>query len=170
MALRSFGDKRPRLGDEVFVDESAVVIGDVRLGDRSSVWPEAVLRADDDYVEIGQETAMMDLSFAEAPKGKPVMVGRGCIVSHGARLHGCMIQDSVLVGIGAIVLDSATIGEGSIVAAGSLVSPATVVPKRSFVVGVPGRVTRQATDDELEWTKNEVKVLVAKAAKYRGQC
>jgi carbonic anhydrase/acetyltransferase-like protein (isoleucine patch superfamily) len=113
---------------------------------------------------------MMDMSFAEAPKGKPVMVGRGCIVSHGARLHGCTIQDSVLVGIGAIVLDNAVIGEGSIVAAGSVVSPSTVVPGRSFVVGVPGKVTRRVTDDDFAWTKNECKVLVAKAAKYRGQC
>jgi len=166
MAIRSFSGKRPNLGSGVYIDESAVVIGDVRLGDHSSVWPGAILRADDDYVEIGQESAMLDVSFAEAPKGKPVRVGKGCIISHGARLHGCTVMDSVLVGIGAIVLDGAIIGEGSLVAAGTLVSPGSAIPPRSFVIGLPGKVARQTTDDELAWTRNESKILQAKAAKY----
>jgi len=169
VTLREFSGKKPRLGEGVYVDESAVVIGDVHLGNRSSVWPGAVIRADDERVEIGDETAMMDVSFAEGPKGRAVSVGKGCIVSHGARLHGCRLENSVLVGIGAIVLDNAVIGEGSVVAAGALVTPGTVVPARSFVIGVPGRVARQTTEEELAWTRRECGVLVEKAARYRGQ-
>lgn len=169
MTIREFSGKKPRLGDDVYVDESAVIIGDVRLGNRSSVWPGVVIRADDEPVEIGEESAMMDVSFAEGPKGRGVKVGNGCIVSHGARLHGCRLEDSVLVGVGAIVLDNAVIGKGSIVAAGSLVTPGTVIPERSFVMGVPGKVTRKVTDEELEWTKKECGILVAKAARYRRQ-
>ena len=169
MVVRVFSGKRPSFGKRVFVDETAVVIGDVRLADDSSVWPGAILRADDDFVDIGPGTAMLDMSFAEAPKGKPVQVGKNCLVSHGAKLHGCRLEDSVLVGIGAIVLDGASIGEGSVVASGSLVSPGTAFPARSFIVGTPGKVTRQTTDEELSWTRNECDLLKAKAAKYESQ-
>ena len=169
MSIRTYGDKRPVLGSNVYVDESAVVIGDVQLGDGASVWPGAVVRADDGVVSIGARSAIMDLAFAEAPKDRPVRVGTGCIVSHGARLHGCSIGDSTLVGIGAIVLDRADVGMNSIVAAGSLVTPGTKLPQRSFAIGSPARVTREVTREELAWTVKESEVLAAKAARYLSQ-
>jgi len=129
MVLRSYGDKSPTLGSEVYVDESAVVIGEVFLRDRSSVWPGAVLRADDDVVEIGRGSAMMDMSFAEAPKGRSVIVGDGCIVSHSARLHGCRVGDETL----------------------------------------PAHVVRQTSAKDVDWLREELKMLAAKAAKYRSQ-
>src|SRR4030067_34516 len=141
MSIRRYGDKKPTLGAAVYIAGSAIVIGDVRLGDGASVWPGAVLRADDDAVEIGQRTAIMDLSFAEAPKGRPVHVGHECIASHGGSVHGCVIGDSTLMGIGAIVLDGAEVGSNSMVAAGSIVTPGTKIPPGSFVVGAPGRVS-----------------------------
>lgn len=169
MVLRKFGEKKPVLGEGVYVDEDAVVVGDVRLKDKASVWPGAVLRADDDYVEIGRGSAVLDLAFAEAPRGRPVVVGDRCIVSHGARLHGCRIGDECIIGVGAIVLDNATVGERSIVAAGSLVPPGTRIQAESFVMGVPCKVARGTSAADMGTLNEELKALAAKALKYASQ-
>lgn len=169
MAIRSFGDKKPSLGDEVFVDISAQVIGSVEIKDGASIWPGAVVRADDDTVEIGRGSAVMDLAFVEGPKGRPARIGTGCIVSHGARLHGCEVGDESVIGIGAIVLDGAVIGPRSIIAAAALIPPGTRIPPESFVVGVPGRVTRGTTAADMDKLHRDLKALSAKARAYRGQ-
>jgi len=168
MVLRSFGDKRPTVAKDAFVDESAVVIGDVRIKERASVWPGAIIRADDDSVDIGKGSAVLDLCLVEAPKGRPVVVGDGCIVSHGARLHGCSVGNDSVIGIGAIVLDGVSIGEKSVVAAGSLVPPGAKIPPNSFVMGIPGRITRQTSPNDLARLREELRALVDKAAKYRS--
>lgn len=168
MVLRSFGDKKPILGSDVYVDEAATVIGDVHMHDGSSIWPGAVIRADDASVDIGRGTAMMDLSFAEAPKGRPVVVGDGCIVSHGARLHGCSIGNDTLVGLGAMILDGATVGAYSVVAAGTLVTPGTKIPQESFVMGTPAKVVRQTNASDLTWLHDELKLISAKMKVYRS--
>jgi carbonic anhydrase/acetyltransferase-like protein (isoleucine patch superfamily) len=169
MVLRSFGDKRPVLGEDVFVDASAQVIGDVRIKDGASIWPGAVVRADDDFVEIGRGTAVMDLAFVEGPMGRPAKVGTNCIVSHSARLHGCEIGDESVVGIGAIVLDGAEIGPRSVIAAGALIAPGTRIPSESFVVGVPGRVTRQTSSADIEKLRRDLKAISSKARVYKSQ-
>ncbi len=169
MVLRNFGEKKPSLGSGVYVDEAAVVIGDVRLKDRCSIWPGAVLRADDDYVEIGRGSAILDLGFAEAPRGRPVVVGDKCIVSHGARLHGCRIAAECIVGVGAIILDNATVGERSIVAAGSLIPPGTRIPAESFVMGAPAKVVRGTSSADTATLNDELKALAAKASIYMAQ-
>lgn len=166
--LRDFGDKSPRLGSDVYVDEAAVVIGDVHLHDGASVWPGAVLRADDARVDIGKGSAMMDLSFAEAPEGSPVMVSDGCIVSHGARLHGCVILDGCLIGIGAIVLDKAHIGANSVIAAGALVTPGAKVPPGSLVMGSPAKVVRQTGQSDRDFLETELKRIAGKARAYQA--
>jgi carbonic anhydrase/acetyltransferase-like protein (isoleucine patch superfamily) len=168
MVLRNFGDKKPILGSDVYVDEAATVIGDVHLHDGSSIWPGAVIRADDASVDIGRGTAMMDLSFAEAPKGRPVVVGDGCIVSHGARLHGCSIGNDTLVGLGAMILDGAMVGACSVVAAGTLVPPGTKIPQESFVMGTPAKIVRQTNASDLTWLHDELKMISAKAKIYRS--
>jgi carbonic anhydrase/acetyltransferase-like protein (isoleucine patch superfamily) len=169
MVLRGYGDKKPSLGAGVFVDESAVLIGDVRLHDKASVWPGVVLRADDASIDIGVSSAVMDTAFAEAPKGRPVAVGNHCIVSHSAVLHGCRIGDDCLIGIGSIVLDGASIGERSVLAAGSLVTPNTKIPPDSFAMGVPAKATRATTQADLGWLREELTILEEKAARYRTQ-
>jgi len=169
MVLRKFAGKEPQLAQGAYVDMSAQVIGDVRLKDLASVWPGAVVRADDDYVEIGRNSAVMDGSFVEAPKGMPVVIGNGCLVSHSARLHGCKIDDETMIGIGAIVLDGATIGARSIVAAGSLISPGTRIPAESLVVGSPGRVTRQTTAAEIDRLRNDLRNIARKAKIYQDE-
>lgn len=166
MTLRDVGGKRPRVAEGVYVDDSALLIGDVTLGAGSSVWPCALLRADDDSVEVGEGSAVMDMAFLEAPKGRPVKVGRGCLVSHGARLHGCVVEDGVLVGIGAIVLDGASIGAGSVVAAGTLVPPGKTVPANSVLAGVPAAVTRSAGDADADKLVVELRAIAEKARRY----
>jgi len=168
MTIRGFGDKQPVIGSGVYVDENAVVIGDVHLHDGSSVWPGAVLRADDSTVDIGRGSAMMDLSFAEAPKGRPLVVGDGCICSHGTRLHGCTVGDETLIGIGAIVLDGASVGACSVLAAGALVPPGTKIPQESFVMGIPGKIIRQTNSADLNWLHEELKALTSKAKVYKA--
>lgn len=169
MVLRPFGEKRPVLGDDVYVDPSAVVIGDVRLRDGVSVWPGAVVRADDDYVEVGRGSAIMDLCFVESPRGRPVSIGQGTLVSHGAKLHGCAVSEESLIGIGAVVLDGATVGPRSIVAAGALISPGAKIPAESFVMGVPGKVLRTTSAQEIERIRHDLRALASKARIYREQ-
>ncbi len=166
MALREVGGKRPRLHGGSYVDESALLIGDVTLRERASVWPFALLRADDDSVEIGEGSAVMDMAFVEAPEGRPVKVGAGCLVSHGARLHGCVVEDGVLVGVGAIVLDGARVGKGSMVAAGALVPPGKEIPAGSVVSGTPAAVARPATDADAARLRGELDRILEKAERY----
>ncbi|HEX9907757.1 MAG TPA: gamma carbonic anhydrase family protein [Thermoplasmata archaeon] len=168
MVIRTFRDKKPEMGLDVYVDDSAVIIGDVRIKDRASIWPCAVLRGDDDYVEIGRGSAMLDVSFAEAPRGRPVIVGDKVLVSHGARLHGCQVRDESLIGIGATVLDGAVIGERSVVAAGCLISPGSRIPPESFVIGIPGKVTRSTASADVNRTLEELRTLASKAAIYKS--
>lgn len=168
MAIRNFGDKSPQLGADVYVDEAAVVIGDVHLHDGSSVWPGAIIRADDARVDLGKGSAMMDLSFAEGPAGSPVMISDGCLISHGARLHGCVVLDDCLIGIGAVVLDKAHIGANSVVAAGALVVPGTKIPSGSLVMGTPARVVRQTSPTDREYLARELERIADKARKYKA--
>jgi carbonic anhydrase/acetyltransferase-like protein (isoleucine patch superfamily) len=167
MVVRGFGNKKPSLGDGVFVDASAQVIGDARLRDGSMIWPGAIIRADDDYVEIGRGSAVMDLAFVEGPKGRPAIVGGGCIISHGAVLHGCEIGEESVIGIGAIVLDGAVIGPRTIVGAGALIPPGTKIPPESFVVGIPGKVTRQTGSSDMEKLRRDLRTLSEKAKAHR---
>jgi carbonic anhydrase/acetyltransferase-like protein (isoleucine patch superfamily) len=169
MAVIPFGDKRPELAPDAFVHDSAVVMGDVHVHERASIWPCAVLRADDDRIDIGKYSAVLDLALLEAPAGKPVTVGEECLISHGAKLHGCAVMKGSLVGIGAILLDGATVGEGSVIAAGALVLPETRIPPGSFVIGVPGKVVREASPGERRFVFDEVRHVFDKAQVYRGR-
>jgi len=167
MTLRPYGDKKPALGRNVYVDDGAIVIGDVLLEDGVTVWPGAVLRGDDDRIVIGRGSAVMDMAFAEAPKDRPVTVGEGSILSHSVRLHGCSIGSGVLVGIGAIVLDGTVVGDGSVVAAGTLITPGSKIPDGSVVMGSPGKVTGRTSESSRAWLVKELEALSRKAAVYR---
>ncbi len=166
MTTRKAGDRRPSVAQGAYVDESALLIGGVTIRRRASVWPCALLRADDDDVEVGEGSAVMDMAFAEAPRGRPVKVGKDCLVSHGARLHGCVVEEGSLIGIGAMVLDGAVIGRGSIVAAGSLVPPGKVVPAGSVAVGAPAAVVRQTTEEDRALVRSELEAVQTKAERY----
>jgi carbonic anhydrase/acetyltransferase-like protein (isoleucine patch superfamily) len=139
----------PKIDSEAFVAPTAVVVGAVTMGPRSSIWYSAVARADFETIEIGADSNVQDGCTLHSDPGFPLVLGRGVTVGHRVVLHGARVDDDVLVGMGSVVMNGAHIGSGSIVAAGAVVTPGTVVPPSSVVAGVPAKVVRQATDDDL---------------------
>ena len=149
--LRPFRGVLPRVHPTAFIDDSAQVIGDVEIGEESSVWMAAVIRGDVHRIRIGRRSNIQDGSVVHVMRGThPTTVGDNVTVGHGALLHGCTIEDRCLIGIGAILLNGAHIGTGSIVAAGTLIVEEMKVPPRSLVMGSPGKVKRPLTDAEVE--------------------
>ncbi len=145
--LRPYKGILPKVHPSVFVDDSAQVIGDVEIGEESSVWMTAVIRGDVNFIRIGCRTSIQDGTVVHVQHDThPTRIGDDVTVGHGAILHGCTIQNRVLIGMGAIVLNGATIGEDCIIAAGSLITEGTTIPPRSLVMGSPGKVKR-ALDD-----------------------
>jgi len=138
----------PTIHPTAFVAPSADVVGDVTLREASSVWYGCVLRGDIAPIVVGARTNLQDLTVVHVDEGRPTIIGDRVGVGHRAIIHGCEIEDDVLVGMGAIVLSHAHIGAGSVVAAGALVTEGTVVPPGRLVVGMPGRVVREV-DEEL---------------------
>jgi carbonic anhydrase/acetyltransferase-like protein (isoleucine patch superfamily) len=150
LVLRSYRSIHPRVALTAFIDESAQVIGDVVIGDDSSVWMNAVLRGDFNTIRVGRRTNIQDGCVVHVMSGThPTTLGDDVTVGHAAVLHGCTVADRCLVGMGAIVLNGVQIGSDSIVAAGALLVEDTVVQSRSLVMGSPGRVRRSLTDDEV---------------------
>ncbi len=148
--LRSFGGVKPRVASTAYVDVSAQVVGDVEIGEHSSVWMNAVVRGDVHYIRIGAETNIQDCSVLHVFREKyPLVVGDRVTVGHSVTLHGCVIEDDCLIAMGAVVLNGAEIGAGSIIGAGAVVTERTVVPPRSLFLGTPARFQRQLGDEDL---------------------
>ncbi|SOE01288.1 gamma carbonic anhydrase family protein [Blastococcus haudaquaticus] len=139
----------PRIDDDAFVAPTAVVVGAVALGSRASIWYGAVARADEEVIAIGPDSNIQDGCTLHSDPGFPLLVGRGVTVGHRVVLHGARVDDDVLVGMGSVVMNGAHIGAGSIVAAGAVVTPKTTVPPGSVVAGIPAKVVRRTTDDDL---------------------
>jgi carbonic anhydrase/acetyltransferase-like protein (isoleucine patch superfamily) len=140
----------PVLHGDVRAHETAVVIGDVELGDGVSLWPHTVLRGDINRIVIGAGSNIQDGAVIHVDTTHPVLVGEDCVVGHQACLHGAVVGDRCLIGIGAILLNGVTIGAESVVGAGTLVPEGKQVPPRSLVLGVPGKVIRRVSEEELQ--------------------
>lgn len=139
----------PRIDATVFVAHGAVVIGDVVIGEHSSLWFNVVVRGDVNSIRIGKRTNIQDGSVIHVTREThPTVIGNDVTVGHRVTLHGCTVHDGSLIGIGAIVLDGAVVGASSLVAAGSVVAPNTQIPPRSLAIGSPARVKRSLTDEE----------------------
>lgn len=138
----------PVVDETAFVAAGAVIVGDVRLAAGSSVWYNAVLRAEAEPITLGEDSNLQDAVVCHVDASYPLTIGRGVSVGHGAVLHGCTVEDDCLIGMSATVLNGAVIGSGSLVAAGAVVLEGTVVPPGSLVAGVPAKVRRELTDDE----------------------
>jgi carbonic anhydrase/acetyltransferase-like protein (isoleucine patch superfamily) len=141
------------------VDASAQVIGDVVLGERASIWMNAVVRGDVNAIRIGAESNVQDCAVLHGMRHLyPVLVGERVTIGHNATVHGCVLEDEVLVGIGAVILNNARIGEGSIIAAGAVIPEHTTIPPRSLVAGVPGKVRRELGEKDhamiLQYARN----------------
>jgi carbonic anhydrase/acetyltransferase-like protein (isoleucine patch superfamily) len=139
----------PKIDDDAFVAPTAVVVGAVIMGPRSSIWYGAVARADAEIIEIGEGSNIQDGCTLHSDAGFPLVVGRHVTVGHRVVLHGAQIDDEVLVGMGSVVMNGAHIGSGSIVAAGAVVTQGKQFPPRSVIAGIPAKVVREATDDDL---------------------
>jgi carbonic anhydrase/acetyltransferase-like protein (isoleucine patch superfamily) len=148
--LRAYRGIEPRVHPSVFIDDSAQVIGDVEIGEESSVWMHAVVRGDVHRIRIGRRSNVQDGTVVHVMKDThATTIGDEVTIGHSAVIHGCTIEDCCLVGIGAIVLNGARVGAGSIVAAGALVTEDIVIPPRSLVMGAPGKVRRTLEDADL---------------------
>ena len=167
MSVIEFEGKRPRVHDSVFLAPGSWVIGDVTIGEGSNIWTGAIIRGDDDTVEIGARTTVLENCIIEAPTGSPVKIGDDTIISHGAMVHGATIGSNVLVGIGAIVLDKARVGDGAIVGSGALVSPGKEVPDNQLAIGIPAKPLREVKDGEREMVAKEHERTNSKAEKYK---
>lgn len=143
------GDKKPTVDDTAWVAPNATLAGSVRIGAGASIWYGAVLRADNEPITIGADSNVQDNCAFHVDKGKPVTLGEGVSVGHGAVVHGATVGDHVLIGMGAIVMNGAVIGDETLVAAGALVTEGMEVPPRSLVAGVPAKVRRELTDAEV---------------------
>jgi len=139
---------RPRIAASAWVHASAVVIGDVTLGEQVSVWPGAVLRGDRDSITIGDESNVQDGVVIHCDPGLPTVIGKRVTIGHRAVIHGATVEDGALVGIGAVVLNGAVIGAGALIAAGAVVGEGKKIPPHSLVMGVPGRVLRELDEEQ----------------------
>lgn len=149
--IKHFNGKSPKIHETAFVAENAVVIGDVEIGEDSSVWYGSVLRGDVNYIRIGARTNIQDASVIHVTTAIfPTVLEDEITVGHRVTLHGCYVESNCLIGIGSILLDGVRIGRDSLVAAGSLVTPNTQIPPRSLVMGSPAKVKRELTDEEIK--------------------
>ena len=147
--IRSYRGIVPRIAPSAYIDQSAHVIGDITVGERSSFWPGVVARGDVHFIRVGAESNVQDNSVlhCDAPDF-PLIIGDRVTVGHAVVLHGCTVEDDCVIGIGAIVLNGARIGAGSVVAAGAVVPEGMEVPPGSMVMGVPAKVRREVTEEE----------------------
>jgi carbonic anhydrase/acetyltransferase-like protein (isoleucine patch superfamily) len=151
----SFREKSPVLGEDVYLAPSVTVVGDVQVGDHSSIWFGTVARGDVHFIKIGEMTNVQDNSTLHVTGGNyPLVVGDWVTIGHNVVVHGCTIEDECLIGIGAKVLDGALIGKGSVIAAGALITPGTIIPPDSLVMGIPGKVVRQLGGEGREQTRS----------------
>jgi gamma-carbonic anhydrase len=171
LMIRPFRGKTPQISSSAYVDQSAQVVGDVEIGERSSIWLNVSIRGDVNSIRIGSETSIQDNSVLHVDYDERfrLVIGNQVTVGHRVVLHGCVIEDEVLIGIGAIVLNGARIGKGSVVAAGALVPEGMDVPPSSVVMGVPGKVKREVSEEERERFRTNVSNYVKNTALYKEE-
>ncbi|MEU8529996.1 MULTISPECIES: gamma carbonic anhydrase family protein [Streptomyces] len=165
--IMGVGGKEPQVDPAAFAAPTSVVIGDVTMAAGSNVWYHAVLRADCGPIVLGADSNIQDNCTVHVDPGFPVTIGERVTVGHNATVHGCTIEDDVLVGMGATVLNGAVIGAGSLIAAQALVPQGMVVPPGSLVAGVPAKVRRELTDEEREGIKLNAEMYLHLAKAHR---
>jgi gamma-carbonic anhydrase len=168
--IRPFRGKHPQIHESAYIAQSAQVIGDVHIGEQSSVWFNAVVRGDVYYIRIGDRTNIQDGTVVHVTNGTHATILEDEVtVGHNVTLHGCHIERGCLIGMGSIIMDDVRIGAQSLVAAGALVSPGTHVPPRSLVMGVPARVKRPLTGEEVTGLAQYWKNYIEYTAQYREE-
>lgn len=168
MPLYSLSDKKPSLGRDVWVAENATVIGDVLLADNASVWWGAVIRGDNDPITIGANSNIQDGSVLHTDLGVPMNIGADVTVGHLVMLHGCTVGEGALIGIKSVILNGAVIGKHCLIGANTLIPEGKLIPERSLVMGSPGKVIRELTDEEVLRLKMSAQYYVENAKRYRN--
>jgi carbonic anhydrase/acetyltransferase-like protein (isoleucine patch superfamily) len=168
MAIYSLGDRRPVLGPDAWIAPNATVIGDVRLGDKASIWWNAVVRGDTATINIGANSNIQDGSVLHVDDGVPLTVGANVTVGHMVMLHGCTIGEESLIGIKSVILNKAVIGRHCIIGANSLIPEGKEIPERSLVMGSPGKIVRQLSDEEVARLLLAAQGYVENARRYRA--
>jgi carbonic anhydrase/acetyltransferase-like protein (isoleucine patch superfamily) len=158
--------EKVKMGREVFIAHNATVLGNVYIGDHSSVWFTAVLRGDTDKIEIGIRTNIQDGAIIHCDPGDPVNIGNEVVVGHRAIIHGATIRDNTLIGMGATVLNGAVVGRYCIIGAHTLVTGGMEIPDYSVVMGVPGKIVKHVSQKQAEGIRRNAAVYVGYAAKY----
>lgn len=166
--LLPFEGRYPKIENSAWVAPGATVVGEVRLGDRASVWYGAVLRGDTDPITVGDRTNVQDGSVLHADPGFPTTIGAGCVVGHRAILHGCTVEDRCLIGMNATVLNGAKIGAGSVVGAGAVVPEGREFPPRSLILGIPAKQAGEISDEQLREIERGAAEYVERAAAHRA--
>ncbi len=170
MPLRPFRGMSPRVHPGCFVDDSAQLVGDIEVGEDSSIWFNCVLRGDVNPIRIGKRTNVQDLSLVHVTGGRSTtVVGDDVTVGHHVILHGCTIGNRVLVGMGSTIMDDAEVGDDCIIGAGALLTPGTKIPPGSLVVGSPGRVKRPITEAERDFLLLSAHHYVELAKEYQAE-
>ena len=171
--IRSFQRMHPQIASSAFIAETAVVIGDVQIGEQSSIWYNVVARGDVNFIRIGDRTNIQDLTMlhvthrkhADDP-GAPLVIGDDVTVGHSVTLHGCTIENGAFIGMQAMVMDKAVVGEGALVGARALVTEGTVIPPHTLWVGAPAKYKRDLTPEEIAWLRKSPQNYVRYALEY----
>ena len=167
--LRSYKGRLPAVHPSAYVDESAQVIGDVEIGEASSVWMNVVMRGDVHRIRIGRRSNVQDGTIVHVMRGThPTTIGDEVTIGHGVIVHGCTLQDRILVGMGAILLNGVDVGADSIVAAGTLLPENARIPPRSLVMGSPGKVRRELSDEDVASIRDYAERYVGYRLDYMG--
>ncbi|MBI2092965.1 MAG: gamma carbonic anhydrase family protein [Deltaproteobacteria bacterium] len=162
----TYKNKSPEIAKDVFIAENVTVVGDVAIGENSSVWFGAVIRGDSNSIKIGSRTNIQDLCVVHVDSSNKVEVGDNVTIGHRAIIHGCKIGSNCLIGMGSIIMSGAQIGDDCIVGAGALVTEGQVIPPKSLVLGMPGKPKRSLTDSELMEIKKAAEHYLKKGREY----
>ena len=156
--IKSYKGIEPKIDETAFIAESVDIIGQVNIGKNANIWYKTVLRADDNYITVGENTNIQDGSVVHISEGYPTIIGKNVTIGHKSLIHGCEIGDNTLIGMGSIVLDGAKIGEFTLLGAGSLVPPGKEIPSGVLAMGSPAKVIRELSEEEKEnLTKSALK-------------
>ncbi len=167
MAIYQLDEHSPEIPASAWVADSAEIMGRVKLGERTSVWFNTVLRADNEELAIGDETNIQDGTVLHCDPGKPLRIGKGVTIGHHVMLHGCTVGDNCLIGIGAMILNEAVIGKNCLVGAGALVTEGKVFPDGSMILGSPAKVVKQLSPEQIEGLERIAQGYVRNAERFR---
>ena len=165
--IYDFEGHTPKLDPNSWVASNSVIIGKVELKKDSNIWFNVTLRGDVEPITVGEGSNVQDGSVVHSDPGCPVIIGKNVTIGHLVMLHGCVIEDDCLIGIGSTILNKAKIGKNSIIGANALVTENKVIPERSLVLGSPGKIVRQVTDEEIEHIKENARDYVENFKKYK---